>query len=224
MKRTHLIISLLLIGSVFPLFSQTGKIDEETFSRVTAWENRMNEERQPPEKVMDIMGLKPGMVIGEVGAGRGRFTVHLARRVGDSGRIYANDISEDALEFLRFRCDRDDIRNIEIIMGEEEDPLLPENSLDMIFMVWVFHMLEKPVPLMKNMIPSLKPGALLIILAPPDYEIDEEIKEMEGKLPPDRLTIRQRIEKAAADSGFELVKTDGSLPKDTFFFLKAKSS
>lgn len=224
MTRIQTIISCLLVGAFFPLFSQTGKIDEEQVKRVESWEKRMNDERQPPELVMDIMELKPGMVIGEVGAGRGRFTVHLSRRVGDSGKVYANDISEEALNFLRFRCDRDGIRNIDIIMGEEEDPLLPENSLDMIFMVWVFHMLEKPVPLMKNMIPSLKPGAPLIILAPPDYEIDEEIKEMKGKLPPDRLTIRQRIEKAAADSGFELEKTDNSLPKDTFFFLKVKTS
>jgi ubiquinone/menaquinone biosynthesis C-methylase UbiE len=204
------------------LSSQVKTIDEATVQRVESWEKKIADERQPPEKVMDAIGLKPGMVIGEVGAGRGRYTVHLARRVGEAGRVYANDISEDALDFLRFRCRRDNITNIEIIMGEEEDPLLPEKSLDMIFMVWVFHMLEKPVPLMKNMIPSLKPGAPLIILAPPDYEIDEEIKEMKGKLDADRLTIKERIEKAAAESGFELVRTDGFLPKDTLFFLQVK--
>jgi len=53
--------------------------------RVEAWEKRINEERQPPDKVMDAIGVKPCMVIGEVGAGKGRYTVHLARRVGSKG-------------------------------------------------------------------------------------------------------------------------------------------
>jgi SAM-dependent methyltransferase len=217
-----LTLFFLLLCPLNLIFSQVRKIDPETIKRVEASEKRINEERQPPDEVMDAIGLKPGMIIGEVGAGRGRYTVHLARRVGETGKVFANDIDENALDFLRDRCRRNNIQNIEIILGEEEDPLLPETSLDMIFMVWVFHMVEKPVPLMKNMLPSLKPGAPLIILAPPDSEIDHEIEEMKGKLDPDRLTIRERIEKAAEESGFELVRTDGFLPKDTLFFLQAK--
>ena len=218
-----LILTFLVLCTLNLIFSQARKIDPETIKRTEAWEKRINEERQPPEQVMDAIGLKPGMIIGEVGVGRGRYTVHLARRVGETGKVFANDIDDKALDFLRDRCRRNNIRNIEIILGEEEDPLLPEKSLDMIFMVWVFHMLEEPVPLMKNMLPSLKPDAPLVILAPPDDEIDAEIKEMKGELDPDRLTIRERIEKAAAESGFELVGMDGFLPKDTLFYLKAKT-
>ncbi len=222
-KRRRFSAAAMLLCLIPLLLSQNKAIDEKMVREVEDWENQISAERQPPEVVLDLMGVEPGMVIGEVGAGRGRFTVHLARRVGESGKIYANDISETALDYLRFRCQKNDIRNVEIIMGEEEDPLLPEKSLDMIIMIWVFHMLNEPVPLMKNMLPSLKPDAPLIILAPPDYEIDEEIETMKGRLPAQRLTIRQRIEKAAVGSGFELVRTDDSLPKDTFFFLKAKS-
>ena len=76
-------------------------------------------------------------VIGEIGAGRGRYTVHLARRVGPAGKVYANDISESALSYLRDRCRRDNIENIEIILGEELDPLLPEKALDMVIMVFL---------------------------------------------------------------------------------------
>jgi len=61
---------------------------------------------QPPDRIMDAIGVKPGMVIGEVGAGRGRFTVHLATRVGGEGKVYANDIDADALAFLRDRSVR----------------------------------------------------------------------------------------------------------------------
>ncbi len=59
------------------------------------WEELIDQ-TQPPEKVLDAIGLKPGMVVGEVGAGRGHYTVRLAERVGPRGRVCANDIDEDA--------------------------------------------------------------------------------------------------------------------------------
>ena len=222
-RRNYAILPLLILCFTASDFSQIDEIDEKTIKQIEGWEEKINRERQPPEQVMDAIGLKPGMIVGEVGAGRGRYTVHLARRVGDTGKVYANDIDNEALNYLRDRCRRNNIRNIDIITGEEEDPRFPEKSLDMVMMVWVFHMLEKPVPLMKNLLPSLKPGATLVILDPPDDEIDAEIKQMEGKLDPNRLSIRARIEKAALESGFELVRVDRFLPMDSLFFLKAQS-
>ena len=217
-----LIVVLFSCLSVLAL-ENTSLGDRIQSTRVEAWEKKINEERQPPEEVMDAIGVRPDMIIGEVGAGRGRYTVHLASRVGHSGKIYANDISEDALAYLRQRCERDNIQNIEIILGEVDDPLFPDGSLDMAIMVWVYHMLEKPVPLLKNLKPSLKPGATLVILDPPDEEIDDEIKHMGGTLDPDRPTIKERIEKGGAEAGFELVQTLTFLPKDTIYILKVKN-
>ncbi len=117
-----------------------------------------------PEKVMDVLGVRPGMVIGEVGAGYGYFTFKLARRVGESGKVYANDISESALSALRTSKERQDLTNLEIIRGEVEDPLLPIGALDMVFMVNVFHDLEKPIALLDNLLRSLKQGGLVVII------------------------------------------------------------
>ena len=69
------------------------------------WEKQLTA-RQQPEKIMDVIGLKPGMVVGEIGAGDGRFTVHLAKRVGPVGRVFANDIDDRALAELRDRVNR----------------------------------------------------------------------------------------------------------------------
>jgi ubiquinone/menaquinone biosynthesis C-methylase UbiE len=80
--------------------------------RIQAYEEWAND-KQPPDTVMDAIGVRAGMVIGEVGAGRGRYTVHLARRVGSTGKIYANDIDAEALAFLRERCRRSQITNVE---------------------------------------------------------------------------------------------------------------
>ncbi len=88
------------------------------------WEKADNE-RQPPDQVMDALGIKPGMVIGEVGAGRGRYTVLLASRVGPAGKVYAEDINSSSLDYLRERLKKAEISNTEVILGEVNDPSFP---------------------------------------------------------------------------------------------------
>jgi len=117
-----------------------------------------------PEKVMDAIGVKPGMVIGEGGAGEGYFTFKLARRVGTKGRIYANDIVERVLRVIENRCEKEDIVNITTILGEVDDPLFPEDELDMVVMVVAFHDFEKPVAWLENVRPSMKRNATLVII------------------------------------------------------------
>jgi ubiquinone/menaquinone biosynthesis C-methylase UbiE len=192
--------------------------------RQAEWEQSINEKLQPPEKVMDSIGVKTGMTIGEIGAGHGRYTVHLAHRVGHKGKIFANDIDKNALSILRERCQQENIVNVETILGKEDDPLFPEKSLDMAFMVWVFHGLDKPGPLFKNLKSGLKPGAPLVIIDPIDSEIDMEREYAGEKIDPNRLTIKERVEKAAGEAGFEVIKVDTFLPKDYIFILKVKNT
>jgi len=144
-------------------------------SRMEEWEKAINKIMQPPEKVMDAIGIKPEMIIGELGAGHGRYTVHLAKRVGNTGKIYANDINDNALSQLRERCKKDNITNVETILGEEENPLFPKQALDMAIMIWVYHGFDTPpINLLKNLKSGLKPGASLIIIEPNDSEINTE--------------------------------------------------
>lgn len=147
------ILQLLLLGLAFHGLGQDPDSREN-------YQNRL----QPPEAVLPAIGVKEGMVIGEIGAGRGRYTVILADAVGEKGHIYANDIDSNDLEYLEYRCERDSIPNISTIVGEESDPLLPVNELDMIFMVNVYHHLSHPVRIMENAKPSLKEGGMLVIM------------------------------------------------------------
>lgn len=205
--------------------SQRHEIPPEVESkRRLEWEDSINEKLQPPVKVMDATGVTPGMTIGEIGAGHGRYTVHLARRVGNGGKILANDIDKNALAILRQRCQRENILNVETILGQETNPLFPKNSLDMAFMVWVFHGLDKPGPLLKNLKPGLKPGAPLVIIDPVDSEIDMEREFAGEKMDPNRPTIRERIERATAEAGFEIIRVETFLPKDYIFILQVKNT
>ena len=175
---------------------------------------RSTNERQPPDKVMDAVGVGPGMVIGEVGAGRGRYTVHLARRVGETGKVYANDINSRSLDYLRERCRREGLGNVETILGEVDDPLFPDASLDLVIMVLTYHHLADPTALFRNLVPSLKPGATVVVLDPdPDKDNDPGGRESTSE-----EEIREEIEPA----GFELVRTETFLERDNLFVLRVK--
>ena len=204
--------------------SQRHEIPPEVeYRRRLEWEKSITDKLQPAEEVMDAIGVKPGMTIGEIGAGHGRYTVYLAHRVGSKGKILANDIDENALSALRQRCEQENIANVETILGEEEDPLFPEKSLDMAFMVWVFHGLEKPAPLFENLKSGLKPGAPFVIIDPIDSEIDMEREFAGEKIDPNRPSIRERVEKAAGEASFEILRVETFLPKDYIFILKVKN-
>ena len=172
--------------------------------------------RQPPDKVMAAISVKAGMVIGEVGAGHGRYTVHLAAKVGETGKIYAEDIDRGGLEHLRERCAKAGLSNVEIIAGEVADPLFPKASLDMVFMVLTYHHLSDPVALLKNLIPSLKPGATVVVIDP-DPEKDR------GN-PSSEYTPKEKIEREAGEAGFELVSIETFLEKDSIFVLRPKGT
>jgi SAM-dependent methyltransferase len=177
--------------------------------RIEEWEKRTFV-KQPPEKVMDAAGIKPGMIIGEVGAGRGRFTMHLARRVGAEGKILANDIDEEGLAYLRERCQKAGIRNVETILGEVDDPHFPEGALDMIFMVWTYHYFDLPIAMLEKLIPSLKPGGTMVLVEP-----DPERWGDHGISP-------ERMRRDAEQTGLEVLRIDDFLPEDLIFILKVR--
>jgi len=169
--------------------------------------------KQPPEVVMDTAGIKPGMVIGEVGAGRGRFTLFLAKRVGPTGRILANDIDSAGLDVLRERCRKAGLLNVETILGKDDDPLFPRASLDMAFMVWTYHFFDKPVAMLKSLIPALKPGATVVMVEP---------DPVRGPGGVDHGVSVERMKREAAEAGFVLIRAETFLPEDTIFILRLK--
>jgi ubiquinone/menaquinone biosynthesis C-methylase UbiE len=200
-------LRLLLIAAVWlqPVFATVRPVYEED------WERSAND-RQPPDRVMDAIGIKPGMIVGEIGAGRGRYTVHLANRVGEKGKIFANDIDQDALAYLQERLRRNHIGNVLTVLGREDDPLLPKNSLDMAIMVWVYHHVSQPIALLKNLIPSLKPGAAVVIIDPNP--------ERDGEKDSERPSTKASVEKEARAAGFELARIETFLARDLIFVLR----
>jgi len=173
-------------------------------------ERRANEV-QPPGVVMDLLGIRPGQVIGEVGSGRGRVTVHLADRVGDKGRVYANDIDTAALDLLKQRCSRLGFANVEIVAGLPDDARLPADRLDLVLMTWVYHHVDERVALLKSLVPSLKPWGVIAMVEPTPETTES------GRAP---LT-RESVDADARAAGLRLdAVIEGRFKQDNVFVLR----
>jgi len=168
---------------------------------------------QPPEEIMDAIGLKAGMVIGEVGAGWGRFTVHLARRVGNTGLVYANDIDKGALDLLEQRSKKNGLANIRIVLGQVHDPCFPPRSLDMAFMINVYNAFEDPVRFLRNIAPALKPGGTLAIV------LDDPAKSGGES---ERSATREEFLASVDKAGYKVEKEETFLQRDGLYILRLK--
>ena len=119
---------------------------------------------QQPERIMDSIGVKQGMTIGEIGSGWRYFTFKLAERVGEQGKIFANDINEGVLSKIKKKCEDQDIMIITTILGETDHPLFADSSLDMAVMMIAFHDFKKPEEMLNNLKNALRPGARVYII------------------------------------------------------------
>ena len=116
------------------------------------------------ETVMDLAEITPGMTVADIGAGEGYYTVRLAKRVGEDGRVLAQDIDEGALERMGNRVEKERFDNVSIKLGEGDDPRLPENSFDRIFLVHMYHEVREPYAFLHRLWPALKEGGQVIVV------------------------------------------------------------
>jgi len=114
--------------------------------------------------VMQLLGIKPGMAVADIGAGSGYYTVRLSHRVGASGRVFAEDIMPDYLAGLQRRVTTERLDNVTLALGEAHDPRLPPASVDVALLVHMYHEIDQPFGLLVNLLPALRPGARVAIL------------------------------------------------------------
>jgi ubiquinone/menaquinone biosynthesis C-methylase UbiE len=119
---------------------------------------------QRPDRVMDALGIADGSLVADLGAGGGWFTIRLARRVGPNGVVYAEDVQPPMIEAIKRRVEREGLRNVTTVLGNQRDPRLPEGRLDAVLIVDAFHEMIDPVALLRNASVSLKPKGRLGII------------------------------------------------------------
>lgn len=206
-----MMITALLVALSLILPIQGPAQTTQDTSWLTEHREQSANEIQPPELVMDILGIRPGLVIGEVGAGHGRVTVHLAARVGDKGKIFANDIDKSSVEYLKDRCRRQGLSNVEAILSLPDDVRFPQNTLDLAMMAWVYHHIDDPVPMLKSLLPSLKPLASVVLVEPKPSQTEKGGKAL----------TRESVGEEARKAGFTLdVVIEDKLRADNIFIMR----
>jgi ubiquinone/menaquinone biosynthesis C-methylase UbiE len=160
----------------FPMASRpVSKFNSTQFSTEAA-----RDEANEANKVMDWAGIEPGSTVADIGAGEGYYTVRLAKRVGEKGRVLAQDINRAALQRLGERIARDRLDNVAIKEGAIDDPRLPAKSFDRIFLVHMYHEVTEPYAFLWRMIPALRPGGEVIV-------VDRDRHTSQNGIPPKLL-------------------------------------
>lgn len=164
------------------------------------------------ERVMDLLGITPGKSVADIGAGSGWFSVRAARRVTQTGTVYAVDINPEAIDYIQQRSKRQGIANIKTILGKAGDPLLPPGSIDAVLLLKTYHEIAQPVSLLKNLRKSLRPGARVGIIdrngTGEDHGLNQDI-----------------VVREAQEAGFTLVgKYDFVKPDKEDYFLVFRPS
>jgi len=130
-----------------------------------AWLERPEREREEePSKAITALDIKPGQVVADVGAGSGYYTARLAARVGDSGKVFATDIQPQMVALLQQRVARDRLTQVSVVQATPTDPGLPQNQVDLILMVDVYHELARPQDVLRQLRAALKPDGRLVLI------------------------------------------------------------
>jgi ubiquinone/menaquinone biosynthesis C-methylase UbiE len=122
------------------------------------------DDRREAQTVMDLAQIRRGMTVADIGAGEGYYTVRLAERVGKSGRVLAEDINGAALARLGSRVEAERLDNVSIKQGTEDDPRLPRDSFDRIFMVHMYHEVSEPYAFLWRLRPALREDGQVIVV------------------------------------------------------------
>ncbi|MCB9669230.1 MAG: class I SAM-dependent methyltransferase [Alphaproteobacteria bacterium] len=119
---------------------------------------------QEPEKVVKAMRILDGMVVADIGAGTGYFNAHLAKAVGDKGRVLALDIEPKLVEHMKARAARENTPQVEVREVKPQDPDLPRESVDRVLLVDTYHHLQDRPEYFARLSRSMKRGGVLAIV------------------------------------------------------------
>ena len=116
------------------------------------------------ETIMERAGIGPGMSVADVGAGDGYYTVRLSQRVGEGGRVLAQDIVPQVKERLGVRVARERLDNVSVQLGAPDDPKLPANSFDRVMMVHMYHEIAEPYAFLWRLWPALRGDGQVVVV------------------------------------------------------------
>ncbi len=122
------------------------------------------EQEEATSKLIPALKLRAGDVAADIGAGSGYYTTRLAKAVGPTGRVKAVDIQPEMLDLLKKKLADQKLTNVDLILGKEDDPKLPPDSIDLALLVDVYHEFEYPFEMTQHLSRALKPGGRIVLV------------------------------------------------------------
>jgi predicted methyltransferase len=122
------------------------------------------DEEERPRLLLELLGLRPGDVVADIGAGSGYHTRRLAEAVGPAGRVFAVEIQPEMLGILTNRLSAEGVTNVVPVLGVITDPGLPEAQIDLVLLVDVYHEFSHPYEMMEAICRALKPKGRVVLV------------------------------------------------------------
>jgi predicted methyltransferase len=168
---------------------------------LSIFEDKDRDKKLQVERVMDILDIRSGSSVADIGAGSGWFSVRAAKRVGANGVVYSVDINPESIKYIDDRVQREGFHNIHTILGAADDPKLPAKSIDSVLILKTYHEIAQPVLSLQNLRKSLRNGARVGIIDRngngEDHGIQKDVVEQEAARAGYRLVAE-----------YDFVKTD----------------
>ncbi len=178
------------------------------------WLDREEREKEEqPDKAIGALDLRPGMFVGDVGAGTGFYSIRMARAVAPGGVVYANDIQAGMLDRLKVNAAAQKVTNIETVLGTESDPRLPPGKLDLVVMVDVYHEMSRPQRMLDRVREALKPNGRLVLL---------EFRKEDPTVPirPEHKMTVDEVKAEVTPEGYQFEKVVDTLPWQHIIFFR----
>ncbi len=144
------------------------------------------EQEERTSRLVELLEIKKGSAIADIGCGTGYITRRLARLAGPTGRVHAVDVQPEMLTLLTNSLEQEGITNVVPVLGAAQNPMLPTNALDLIVLVDVYHELEHPFEMTEHMVRALRPGGRIAFVEfrgeDPAVPIKEEHKMTEAQV------------------------------------------
>ena len=229
MKRAlfYQILSIVIVFNYNGLYGQEAHEHEHAQTGMSIYGKREEQDQvrmywQMPNRVLDEIGVEFGHTIADVGCGIGYFSLRLANKVGKSGIVYACDIDRGALAFLKEKAEQQNIRNLKIIQGAEDNPLLPDSVVDIVLIVNTVHLIDRPSEYLSNLKSCLQPDGYIVIVQWDAEKMDSEAPDWSAE---DRKKYTQQTTlRIIYDAGFEVKRILSFLPMQLIYICNPRVS
>lgn len=183
-------------------------------SRGADWLDRSDRQaEEKPDLAIKELNLKPGMIVADIGAGTGYYSIRIAQQVRPGGRVLSDDIQPEMLARLRANAKSANVTNIETILGSESNPHLPFRTVDLVIMVDVYHELSRPQRMLEHIREALKPDGQLVLL---------EYRKEDPRVPirPEHKMSLADVKAEIEPEGYQFVKSIETLPWQHMIFFR----